>query len=271
MNDLFTKMHVWTYLGATNRSIDAETAQCRIPIRPDMCYEHGLRAAIIGSSIEFGTIRCVSDAGGIVVDLSYHVRDNAKVSEAIVEGRLVRRGRSTSVTEGRVLDAADGRTIGYGTVSWVVPPAASPAAGQSASEPFRPDFSGSTPAPGTPLPDLLAAMGVYRLPGSIDYQIDQVRPEIAGGDWRSLHATVQQVMVDGSSMAAAAERLGTEAVATRDVTLRMVTAGRVGPFVTEATVLHHTARDATCRVAIVDQGAEAKVIAIASVRVERLD
>ena len=77
---LFEKMHVWTYLGATNRSTEGSDAECRIKVRPDMCYSHGLRAALLGSAIEFGTIRCVSDAGGIVVDLTYHVRDNAEVS-----------------------------------------------------------------------------------------------------------------------------------------------------------------------------------------------
>jgi acyl-coenzyme A thioesterase PaaI-like protein len=112
---------------------------------------------------------------------------------------------------------------------------------------------------------ILEAFGLRALEEGGGYQIGEIVPAIAGPGG-ILHAGAVQLLCEGAALSAACACLQSEQVSTRDFECQLLTAGRVGPFTSRATVLVAGVDGVDCRAEVRDEGNGGRLIATADVR-----
>jgi acyl-coenzyme A thioesterase PaaI-like protein len=250
----------YRYLGCRSVLGDGFEARGRMPIRSDMRHGDGLLAAPVAVAM--------LDTAGIAVDrhwqlalthVSVHLSGPADdIATIDVHGSLTRQARSQIFTEASFTDAADpGRLIGVGTADWtVITPTAS-------------GFEYIDPGPGVPdtgeLPPLATAYGAEeRADGG--YVIEALTPRLGG---LVLHHGPIMVALEAAALQAAG---GTARVESFDV--RIVKAGKKGPFVATASVQSDVAGSVLISARMHQDGDgtnvdESNVVATALVRLTR--
>ena len=245
----------YRYLGCRSVLGDGFEARGRMPIRSDMRHGDGLLAAPVAVAM--------LDAAGIAVDrhwqlalthVSVQLSGPADGVTAIdVQGSLTRQARSQIFTEASFTDGADpGRVIGVGTADWTV--IAQTGVG----------FEYIDPGPGVPdtgeLPPLVTAYGAEgRADGG--YVIEELTPRLGG---LVLHHGPILVALEAAALQAAG---GTARVESFDV--RIVKAGKKGPFVATASVQSDVAGSVLIRARMHQDDDETNVVATALVRATR--
>jgi acyl-coenzyme A thioesterase PaaI-like protein len=204
------------------------------------------------------------DTAGISIDGTHHAacthvgvqlyEPGRGVEVVRVEGAVLHVARTAIFTEARFVDADDPRRIlGTGTVDWSI-------IGRT-----PPGFVYADPGPGVPdSPDLPP------LPLAYD-----VRPAAGGYVIEGLSARLGTDVLHHGPMLVASEAAALDAVHAegRSVAgiescgLRLVRAGRAGPFVTAATVVVERHDLTVCRTEMVDRGQHDALIAVGLVRV----
>jgi hypothetical protein len=252
----------YRYLASRPRWIDRTHAEGLMKLRPDLRTPAG---AVLGSPLAIAML----DVAGIDIDriwilaltqINLEVLDAAAdVDEVFLAGRVIKEARSQIFTEARIYDAADrDRAIGFGTANWsVICPTPE---GHVYPEPGR-GTEGMTDVP----PLWQAYTGRRRPDGMLEIPV--LRPEI-GTD--RLHHGPMLVVTEAAALEAAADAVGTDALAVEHLGLTIVAPGRSGPFV--ATPVFVSARGETvgCRVELRDDGRDNRLVATAFVRVRTL-
>jgi acyl-coenzyme A thioesterase PaaI-like protein len=247
----------YRYLGCRSVLGDGFEARGHMPIRSDMRHGDGLLAAPVAIAM--------LDTAGIAVDrhwqlalthVDIHLCGPVDGLAAIdVYGSMTRRARSQIFTEATFTDAADpGRLIGVGTADWtVITPTAS-------------GFEYIDPGPGVPdtsqLPPLATAYGAERRADG-GYVIESLTPRLGGV---VLHHGPILVALEAAALQAAG---GTARVESSDV--RIVKAGKKGPFVATASVRSDVGGSVLISARLHQDGDETNVVATALVRATRQD
>ncbi|MBX5485046.1 MAG: hypothetical protein IRZ17_00360 [Mycolicibacterium hassiacum] len=245
----------YRYLGCRSVLGEGFDAVGRMRVRSDMRSGDGLLAAPVAIAM--------LDTAGIAVDrhwqlalthVAVHLAGPAPGVGAIeVHGSLTRQSRSQVFTEARIVDADHpGRVLGVGTADWTV------------IAPTGSGFEYIDPGAGVPdspdLPPLAAAYGAQRRDDG-RYVIEALTPKLGG---LMLHhgpilVTAEAAARDAAGPAARVDSLD----------LRIVKAGRKGPFVTSATVAADAGGSVLVRTRMHRDGDENNVVATAVVRATR--
>jgi acyl-coenzyme A thioesterase PaaI-like protein len=245
----------YRYLGCRSVLGDGFGARGHMSIRSDMRHGDGLLAAPVAIAM--------LDTAGIAVDrhwqlalthVSVQLCGPADGVAAIdVQGSLTRQARSQIFTEATFTDAADpSRLIGVGTADWtVITPTAS-------------GFEYIDPGPGVAdtadLPPLAAAYGAEgRADGS--YVIEALTPRLGG---IVLHHGPIMVALEAAALQAPG---GATRVESFDV--RIVKAGKKGPFVATASVRSDVDGSVLVSARMHQDDDETNVVATALVRLTR--
>lgn len=241
----------YRYLGCRSVLGDGFEARGRMPIRSDLRHGGGLLAAPVAIAM--------LDTAGIAVDrhwqlaLTHVVVDlcgPADVDAVDVYGAMTRRARSQIFTEARVTAADDpARLISIGTADWTV------------ISTTGTGFEYIDPGPGVAdsavLPELAAAYGAERhADGS--FVIDELTPRLGGV---LLHHGPILVALEAAALRAAG---GVTVVQSLDV--RIVKAGRKGPFVATASIESDVAGSVLIRARMYQDADPTDVVATAVLR-----
>jgi acyl-coenzyme A thioesterase PaaI-like protein len=245
----------YRYLGCRSVLGDGFRASGRMPLRSDMHFEGSLLAAPVAIAM--------LDTAGIAVDRHWqlaltHVEVNfSGVSSGVatlgVDGAMTRQARSQIFTEARFFDLDNPeRLVGVGTADWTV--IASTATG----------FDYIDPGPGVPdtgdLPALASAYGaVPRASGG--FVIEDLTPRLGG---LVLHHGPILVTLEAAALAEAGAGVRIEALS-----VRIVKAGKRGPFIASATTLTDAGDTVLVRADLHQDGDTPVLIATATVRLHR--
>jgi hypothetical protein len=253
----------YRYLGCSSVLRDREHADGRMRFRQDMRTGCG---ALLTAPLAIAML----DTAGINIDRFYHaacthidvhvVDPGIGAGELRTLGTVVREARTAVFTEARFEDARNtGRLLGLGTVGW------------SIIGPTPPGFAYTDPGPGLqdspdlpPLPEAYEA----RLLAGGGYRIEGLSTRI-GTD--VLHHGPILVASEAAALDALSAAAGTPALVPETASLRLVRAGKRGPFVVTADVIGSFGRTFACRTEMRDEGAGGAVIATGFFRVRALD
>ena len=248
-----TDLISYRYLGCSSELRDREHAEGRMRIRRDMRTGGG---GLLGSPLAIAML----DTAGINIDRFYHaacthidvhlVDPGREVTEVRILGTVVREARTAVFTEARFEDAdRPGRLLGMGTVGWTI------------VGPTPPGFTYTHPGTGVPdsptLPPLVEAYDARPAAGG-GYVIDGMSTRL-GTD--VLHHGPILVVSEAAALDAIGVSAGTSGVDVETSSIRLVQAGRRGPFVATAEVIGHTGGTFACRTEMRDQGRDDRVIA----------
>jgi hypothetical protein len=156
-------------------------------------------------------------------------------------GRVVRWARTQVFTECRFEDADhEDRVLGIGAANW------------SVMAPTPPGFTYTDPGPGLPddpaTPPMVEAFGL--VPDSDGgFVLPALSPRVGA---ELLHHGPMLVGMEHAALEVAARAAGTDALAMRSWTMRIVRAGREAPFRAQAEVLAVTAHAVGCRSVLTD-------------------
>jgi hypothetical protein len=253
----------YRYLGCSSVLRDREHAEGRMRFRQDMRTGGG---ALLTAPLAIAML----DTAGINIDRFYHaacthidvhlVDPGVGVGELRTLGTVVREARTAVFTEARFEDArTPGRLLGSGTVGWSI-------IGQT-----PPGFEYTDPGPGLEdSPDLPALPEAYdaRPMAGGGYRIEGLSTRI-GTD--VLHHGPILVTSEAAALDALSAAAGTAAIALETASLRLVRAGKRGPFVVSAEVIGSFGRVFACRSDMRDEGAGGAVIATGFFRARALD
>jgi hypothetical protein len=248
----------YRYLASRPRAIDRTHAEGLMEIRSDLRTPAG---AVLAAPLTIAML----DVAGINVDriwilaltqTNVEILDaGADVGEIYLRGQITSEARSQIFTETRIYDAADhDHLIGFGTANWSV---------------ICPTPEGfQYPAPGcgvekmTELPPLWQAYTARRRADGL-LEIPGLRPEIGG---ERLHHGPMLVVTEAAAIEAAAEALGTDALAVEHLGLTIVAPGRSGPFVARPVLVAVREDTVGCRIELRDGGRDDRLVATAFVR-----
>jgi acyl-coenzyme A thioesterase PaaI-like protein len=247
----------YRYLGCSSVLRDDTHAEGHMRLRRDLRTPAGLLAA----PIAIATL----DTAGINIDRRYHLAlthveialldAGAGVEAVRVLGSVVREARTQVFTEARIEDADDAsRTVAVGTADWEI------------IAPTPEGFEYTDPGPGVEdspeLPPLTEAYDAQpRASGG--FTIAGLSPRV-GTD--VLHHGPMLVTLEGTALQCATECEGIDALRVEHLGMRIVKAGRSGPFVTDAEVLTRLDDSIMCRATLRDEGGEGCLVAAAMVR-----
>jgi acyl-coenzyme A thioesterase PaaI-like protein len=245
----------YRYLGCRSILGDNFEASGKMPVRGDMRHGGGLLAAPVAIAM--------LDTAGIAVDrhwqlalthVGVHLNGPADGLDAIaVHGSMTRQARSQIFTEARFTDAEHpARFIGVGTADWTV--IAATGSG----------FDYIDPGVGVPdspdLPPLASAYGAERRADGC-FVIESLTPRLGGP---MLHHGPILVTLEAAALQAAGSETRVESL---DV--RIVRAGKRGPFVATADVESDANSSVLVRARLYQDGDEANVVATAVLRAAR--
>ena len=225
-----TDLITYRYMGCSSEVVDRDHARGHMTIRRDMRLPGGgLRASPL-------TIAML-DTAGISIDPQYHAActhievhlldPGIDVTEVQIDGTVRRVARTAIFTEARFRDAKrPERIIGMGTVGWSIIGATPPG------------FTYRHPGPGVPdgpdLPDLATAFGAVLC--------DEGGPRLEGLSSRVgtevLHHGPILVMSEAAAAGAVAADHGGGGAWLTTASIRLVRAGRSGPFEARAEACH---------------------------------
>jgi len=249
----------YRYLGCSSRALSRHEAVGRMRLRRDMRAARGLLLAPLGIAM--------LDTAGINVDALARVAPTridltlleqaSDVGEIVINGRVLRAGRSQMFTEAQFLDSADPRrVIGFGSTSWAV------------MTPVPPGYRYVDPGPGVDdsptLPALHTAFGAATRPdGSVTL------PGLSSHvGTETLHQGPIQVLLEAAATEAARPAIGDVPMRVSHSGVSIVRPGRKGPFVARGTVVRSTGQLVACRAELHDEAIskeDAGLVAAASV------
>jgi acyl-coenzyme A thioesterase PaaI-like protein len=253
----------YRYLGCSSVLRDREHAEGRMRVRRDMRTGGG---GLLTAPVAIAML----DTAGINIDRFYHaacthidvhlVDPGIGVDELRTLGTVVREARTAVFTEARFEDGGSpDRLLGLGTVGW------------SIIGPTPPGFEYTDPGPGLEdSPDLPPLPEAYdgRLLAGGGYQIEGLSTRI-GTD--VLHHGPILVTSEAAALDVLTAAAGTAALAPETASLRLVRAGKRGPFVVTAEVIGSYGSAFACRSEMRDEGAGGAVIATGFYRVRALN
>ena len=247
----------------------------QLPISEAFCDESGqLLAGILATAIDIGSGavagRLASPDWVATSDISLHVLAPLAGSTLRLDCTLVRRGRSLIVLQTDVFDAdqeiarpaVGAARATAGCAFAVLPDRGTSQGGRPGKRPARGEFPRSESPLEQPILEKLgieaidAAAGRFTMPLS-DY-VRNTYSALQGG----LSGVLAELACRGMGECLLGRR-----PSTRDLRIRYLSQGRVGPFKTKTELLRHTSSEALARVRIVDCGAEDRPVAVASVSV----
>jgi acyl-coenzyme A thioesterase PaaI-like protein len=246
---------VYSHIGVSSQRSGEGAAQGTLALRDDLRGPAGpLVAPLIVMVLDSVATATLSLASAIPTRVDVESFDAASDVEALrLHGRVRRRGRSQIYYDARIEDAADpGRLIAYGSVNMSVtgPPVAE-YIGHSAGGPAQ-RGPGSDDRP-------LTEVFEGRPAGDGGYEIAALTSRTGFG---RLHAGVQTVMAEAAAADAVASLVGTRLVRTERLEAQLLTGGKVGPFSVVPEVLAIDDDHATCRIEVLDRGAESRLISV---------
>jgi acyl-coenzyme A thioesterase PaaI-like protein len=242
---------VYSHIGVSSRSSGEGTATGTLVLRDDLRGPAGLLAApLIVMVLDSVATATLPLASAVPNHVDVEVFDEARdVSTLSIEGRVRRSGRSQIFYDSRIVDAADaGRLVAYGSVNMAVtgPPVA--------------EYAGHRkPAARQIGPGALTEKFGGRVTGDGGYEIE---PLTARTGFGRLHAGVMTVMAEAAATDLLRAAVGARAVRTERLEAQLLNGGRVGPFPVAGEVLAVDGDRATCRVEIVDDGADARLVSL---------
>ncbi len=256
--DAHDSLMTYRYLASRPHMLDRTHAEGLMALRPDL---RTAADAVLAAPLAIAML----DVAGINIDrlwilaltqIDVEVLDPATdVGEVYLSGQVIKEARSQIFTEVRIYDSADrDRAIGFGTANWsVICPTPE---GFFYPEPGR-GVEGMTDVP----PLWQAYTGRRRTDGLLE--IPGLRPEI-GTD--RLHHGPMLVVTEAAALQAAAEAVGTDALAVEHLGVTIVAPGRSGPFVATPVFVQVRADTVGCRVELRDEGRDSRLVASAFVR-----
>ncbi len=248
MDDLVT----YRYVGCRSEITDRDHATGTTALRAHLRTSHSVSGAALAVSM--------LDTAGIVVDRVFILgltEIDLQLYEPALDvpllrtfGRVTRWARTQVFTECRFEDARrPGRVIGIGAANWSV--VSSTPEGFVYTDPGP----GLPEGPGTP-PMLDAFELVPAAEGG--FVLPALSPRVGA---EILHHGPMLVGVEQSSLEAAGDVAGTDALALRSWTMRIVRAGRRSPFSARAEVLSVTDDLVGCRAELTDGNRDAIAVA----------
>jgi hypothetical protein len=253
-----TELVSYRYLGCSSVLTDRYHAEGQMRIRRDLRTGGG---SLLAAPVAIAML----DTAGINIDGYYHAActhidvhlwdGGHDVAELRTLGSVVREAHTAVFTEARFEDAGrPGRVLGLGTVGWSI-------IGLT-----PPGFTYTNPGPGIAdgdgLPPLTQAYDARPL-DSGGYVIDGLSNRI-GTD--VLHHGPILMTSEAAAVDAIAEAAGTPELAIQTLSLRLVRAGRRGPFVTTAEIIGNVGGTLACRTEMRDRGADDNLIATGLIR-----
>ena len=237
----------YRYVGCQSTMLDRDHAEGRTNLRAHLRNPGSVSGAALAISM--------MDTAGINVD-RVHLLGLTQVDLQLYEpsldvvrvrivGRVLRWARTQVFTECRFEDdEVPGRVIGIGAANWSV--IAPTPAGFVYADPG----SGRPEGPDTPA--MLTAFGLERRADG-RLVLPPLSPRVGT---EVLHHGPMLVGVEQSALAAATAAAGTDALALRSWTMRIVKAGRHAPFTVTADVVATSSDLVACRTAMVDVDGE---------------
>jgi acyl-coenzyme A thioesterase PaaI-like protein len=232
----------YRYVGCQAVALDADHAIGHTTVRSHLCTPGSLSSAALAISM--------LDAAGINVDpvlllgltqvdiqLYEHALDVRRLRTA---GRVVRWARTQVFTECRFEDDASGRVIGAGAANWSVVAATPEGFTYTDMGPGHPE------SPATP--SMLDAFELQDADGG-GFVLPSLSPRVGA---EVLHHGPMLVGTEQAALQAGAMAAGTDGLALRSSTMRIVRAGRKAPFAMTATVLTTTGDVVACRSEVTD-------------------
>ncbi len=247
----------YRYLGCSSVATDRSHAVGRMRIRRDMRTDGG---GLLTSPLAIAML----DTAGISIDGSYHAActhidvhlwdQGHNTIEVRIEGTVVREARTAVFTEARFVDPErPEQPIGMGTVDWAI------------VGPTPPGFVYRDPGPGVPdsvdLPPLTEAYDAVPTDGG--YAIERLSSRVGT---EVLHHGPILVTSEAAAIDAV-HATGRSAVAIETSGLRLIKAGRRGPFSVKAAVVANTAASVICRTEMIDSGNDGALVATGFLRV----
>ncbi len=166
-------------------------------------------------------------------------------------GTVVREARTQVFTECRFEDADQpGRVIGAGAANWTIIDATEPG--------FEYHDPGSGLEEGAEVPTIAAAFGLEPLPSG-GFVLPALAPRV-GLD--TLHHGPMLVGLEQAALEAGRAATGTESLALRSMSVRIVKAGRHAPFTCDADLLTASGEIAGCRSRMVDAAGDTIAVAL---------
>ena len=242
----------YRYLGCRSVLEDGFNARGTMALRSDMHHDGSLLAAPVAIAM--------LDTAGIAVDRHWQLAlthvdihlsgANADVANLGVLGSMTRQARSQVFTEATFIDADRPDVIlGCGTADWTV------------IDSTPSGFEYIDPGPGVKdtgqLPPLAAAYDAKPLPGG-GFVVDELTPRLGG---LVLHHGPILVTLEAAALEIVGGRSWVE-----QLSVRIVKAGKRGPFLADARILNETADGGLIRADMHESDEEANLIATATVR-----
>jgi hypothetical protein len=238
----------YRYVGSQSAVHDRDHAEGRTSIRAHLRTP----GSVSGSALAISMM----DTAGINVDPVYllgltqvdiQLYERAlDVARVRTVGRVVRWAKTQVFTECRFVDdAAPRRVIGIGAANW------------SVMGPTPAGFVYTDPGPGLPEgPDTPPMAAAYGLDAHADGRLvlPALSPRVGT---EVLHHGPMLVGAEQSALTAAAAAVGTDRLALRSWTMRIVKAGRRAPFTVTAEVLASSPELVACRAEMVDANGDA--------------
>jgi hypothetical protein len=241
----------YRYVGCQAVALDADHAIGHTTVRSHLCTPGSLSSAALAISM--------LDAAGINVDpvfllgltqvdiqLYEHALDVRRLRTA---GRVVRWARTQVFTECRFEDAGSGRVIGAGAANWsVIVPTPEGFA-------YTDMGAGYPESPETPrMPDAFE----LRPRDGGGFVLRALSPRVGA---EVLHHGPMLVGTEQAALQTAAAATGTDRLALRASTMRIVRAGRTAPFTFTSEVLAATDAVVACRSEVVDGDGDTTAVA----------
>lgn len=247
----------YRYLGCSSMLQDRLHAEGSLRMRRDLRTQGGLLSAPLAIS--------ALDTAGITIDRHYQVAptqidvhlfdDGDGLDEVRILGDVLREARTQVFTEARLEDRADPeRVVAWVTTDWAI------------MAPTPPGYEYVDPSPGVAdspdLPPLAEAYDASRR-GDGTYVINGLSPRVGAV---RLHHGPMLVALEAAALDAARASTGTDALRVEHCSTRIVTSGKVGPFVASAVVVAQVGPTVACRAELRDQGAGDVPVAVALLR-----
>ena len=245
--------------------VRADGLSVRLPISEALCDESGrLLAGILATAVDIasGAVagRLASPDWVATSDISLHVLAPLAGSALRLDCTVVRRGRSLIVLQTDVCNVdQDLACASAGAAFAVLPDRGTSQGGRAGRRPVRGEFPRPEGALEQPILDKLgievvdSATGRFAMPLS-DY-VRNTYSALQGG----LSGVLAELACCGLG-----EDLLQRPAAVKDLRIRYLSQGRVGPFETRTELLRQSSVEVLARVRIVDDGAEGRLVALAS-------
>lgn len=247
---------------------DPKGVSVHLPVTPPLCDEQGiLLAGVLATAIDIGA---GSMAGRLVApdwvatsDISLHVLEPVLAGGVVIEGRLVRQGRSLVVIELRchsLSSAGTGQLCAQATAAFSVLASRGSAQGGRITRPeVRAEF---------PRSEVLLSMPILEKLGIKEIDAAQGVVEIALTDYvRNTFGALQGGLAGLLSEAAIVRQASIawdRPAYLYDLRIRYLTQGNIGPFRTDTEVLRASNESSLTRVSFIDTGAADRLVTLAS-------